>query len=69
MNTDLTISKHILPTSTTMVGVCMTVISILKISTYGDKSWSDEILAIDSFYVKCSTFLYFNPQSEGKDRV
>ncbi|WP_047551439.1 hypothetical protein [Methylotenera sp. G11] len=59
INTGHTISKHILPTSATMVGVCMTVISILKISAGSTNSWADEILAIDSLFFIVSAMLSY----------
>jgi len=33
------ISNHILPTASTMVGVCMTVISIIKLTGNGNQTW------------------------------
>ena len=59
MNSENTISKHILPTSATMVGVCMTVISILKISAGSSNSWADEILAVDSLFFIVSAMLSY----------
>lgn len=59
MSSENTISKHILPTSATMVGVCMTVISILKISAGNSNSWADEILAIDSLFFIASALLSY----------
>ena len=59
ISSDNTISKHILPTSATMVGVCMTVISILKISAGSSNTWADEILAIDSLFFIVSAILSY----------
>lgn len=44
------LSGHILPTSATMVGVCMTVISIIKLTKVGHKmaGMTDQVLAFDS---------------------
>ena len=68
ISSDNTISKHILPTSATMVGVCMTVISILKISAGSSNTWADEILAIDSLFFIVSAILSYisiRNQAEG----
>ena len=78
MSAENTISKHILPTSATMVGVCMTVISILKISVGSSNSWADEILAIDSLFFIASALLSYvsirnqlqaNKYEEWADRI
>jgi len=52
MNPKQNLSSHILPTSAAMLGVCMTVISIVKLTqlNHGIKSWIDEILAIDALF-------------------
>ncbi|MGE5027975.1 MAG: hypothetical protein ACM3JK_05830 [Betaproteobacteria bacterium] len=44
------LSGHILPTSATMVGVCMTVISIIKLTKVGHQmaGVTDQVLAFDS---------------------
>jgi hypothetical protein len=50
------LSNHILPTSATMVGVCMTVISIVALSKRaGLSDYVDELLAADSaiFMLSC----------------
>jgi len=59
MSADKTISQHILPTAATMVGVCMTVISILKISANSPNTWADEILALDSLFFIASAILSY----------
>ena len=65
MNSENTISKHILPTSATMVGVCMTVISILKLSAGSSNTWADEILAVDSlFFIVSAIFSYVSIRNQ-----
>ncbi|MES2013250.1 MAG: hypothetical protein V4445_05830 [Pseudomonadota bacterium] len=65
MSIDNTISKHILPTSATMVGVCMTVISILKLSASSSNTWADEILAVDSLlFIMSAIFSYVSIRNE-----
>jgi hypothetical protein len=52
------ISRHIVPTAATMVGVCMTVISIVRLMelTANMSTIIDDILAIDSavFLASCA---------------
>ena len=51
------LSNHILPTAATMVGVCMTVISIVKlIQVSTGESWLDEILTLDTLLFLASAF-------------
>lgn len=60
---DKKLSSHILPTSGTMVGVCMTVISIVKLgqAAKGISSFVDEILALDALIFLASAILsYFS---------
>lgn len=61
------VDLHILPTSGAMVGVCMTVISILKFAQIknGLFSWADEILALDSLlFLLSALFSYLSIRSE-----
>lgn len=52
--------SHIMPTSATMVGVCMTVISIIKVLHTGSVGHViDKILAADSVLFLASTFLSY----------
>jgi hypothetical protein len=55
------VSSHILPTSATMVGVCMTVVSIVKlthVSMLG--TVIDKILGIDGLLFLASAFLSYS---------
>lgn len=56
------LSGHILPTSATMVGVCMTVISIVKLSHGGIASQLiDKILVFDSaLFLLSAMFSYLS---------
>jgi hypothetical protein len=54
------LSTHILPTSATMIGVCMTVLSIGHLGTGGE--WHmviDKLLAIDALVFLASALLSF----------
>jgi hypothetical protein len=54
------ISAHILPTSATMVGVCMTVLSIGRISHAGRLgAFVDKLLAVDAVLFLLSAVLSF----------
>ncbi|MDD5240442.1 MAG: hypothetical protein PHG47_01840 [Sulfuricella sp.] len=60
------LSGHILPTSATMVGVCMTVISIVKLSHVGVAGvLIDKILAFDSLlFLSSAIFSYLSLRVE-----
>jgi hypothetical protein len=55
------ITHHILPTSATMVGVCITVISIVKLTEISRhfSSVIDDIMAFDSLAFTVSAFLSY----------
>ena len=54
------VSYHILPVAATMVGVCMTVISLVQlVPKNAISSWADEILAIDALVFLVSAFLSY----------
>ena len=61
-NDDGRLADHILPASATMVGVCMTVISVAQlIPKHGISRHADEILAIDGLLFLSSAILsYFS---------
>ncbi len=42
-----------------MVGVCMTVISIIKLTGNGNQTWVDELLALDSLIFVISIMLSY----------
>jgi hypothetical protein len=55
------VAHHILPTAATMAGVCLTVISIIKLTELS-KSFStliDDFLAIDSLFFLASSLLSY----------
>ncbi len=60
------IARHILPASATMVGVCMTVISIIKLLHIGSAgTWIDKLLAFDSLaFLASAGFSYFSLRDE-----
>ena len=66
------ISQHILPTSATMVGVCITVISIVRVMEIHGAVTSiiDDIVALDSAMFLVATILSYvslrSPQSGGR---
>lgn len=74
-NTGPNIAGHVLPVSATMVGVCMTVISVVQLAPKGSISrWVDQVLAIDSFlFLVSAAFSYFSIRiarnSERNERV
>ncbi|HQR51340.1 MAG TPA: hypothetical protein PKW44_06860 [Methylophilaceae bacterium] len=62
-------SRHILPTASTMVGVCMTVIGLIKLMPGGGGTTRiDEILALDSLiFVTSAFFSYLSIRSSLKE--
>jgi multisubunit Na+/H+ antiporter MnhF subunit len=54
------LARHILPTSATMLGVCMTVISIIKLLHLGRSgTLIDKVLALDSLVFVASGILSY----------
>ncbi len=54
------LSTHILPASATMIGVCMTVLSIGHIGPAGEMRWLiDKLLAMDALLFLASALLSF----------
>ena len=54
------LSNFILPVSSTMVGVCMTVISLLQLAPKNTISkWADELVAINSLIFLVSAMLSY----------
>jgi hypothetical protein len=54
------VSNHILPVSATMVGVCMTVVSVIQLIPQNAVApWADRLLAIDSLFFLASTVLSY----------
>jgi len=54
------LSRHILPASATMIGVCMTVLSIGHIGPVGEMHWViDKLLAMDALIFLASAVLSF----------
>ena len=49
------LSDHILQVSATMIGVCITVIALFKVTNFHLKTYADEILGFDTvlFIVAC----------------
>ena len=63
------LSGHILPTSGAMLGVCMTVISIVKLTqtNRGMAYWVDDLLALDALiFLGSSIFSYLSIRSKSK---
>ena len=65
------VAHHILPTSATMIGVCMTVISIVKLLHIGSTgAWIDKLLAIDSMtFLASAVFSYFSMRNGAFSRL
>jgi hypothetical protein len=56
----VSLAGHILPVSATMVGVCMTVISLVQIIPKSDvSSWVDALLAVDNMLFLSSALISY----------
>ena len=51
------LSDHILPVSATMIGVCITVITLFKVTGFHLKTYADEILGCDTLFFIMSCLL------------
>ena len=61
------LSRHILPTSAQLVGVCLTVISLVKILHIGQVgSLLDKLLAVDAVIFTASATLSYAAMREAK---
>jgi hypothetical protein len=64
------LSAHILPASATMIGVCMTVLSIGHIGPVGEMHWViDKLLAMDALVFLASAVLSFMSMRSGSHRA
>jgi hypothetical protein len=64
------LSAHILPASATMLGVCMTVLSIGHIGPVGEMHWViDKLLAMDALVFLASAVLSFMSMRAGSHRA
>lgn len=66
MVTSKNVNYHILPVAATMVGVCMTVISLVQlVPKNAISSWADEVLAIDALvFLVCAWLSYWTLRHE-----
>ncbi|BAY21346.1 hypothetical protein NIES2100_10970 [Calothrix sp. NIES-2100] len=53
------LSSHILPTASTMIGVCVTVITFLRTMNFHMKTYADDILGVDTLIFITSCFLSY----------
>ena len=61
------IAHYIFSGSTTMIGVCITVITIFKVMNSSIKTYADEILGIDAFFfIFAAFFSYLTLRNETK---
>ena len=64
------LSTHILPTSATMIGVCMTVLSLIHLAPGSELRWAlDKLLALDALAFLASAVLSFTSMRRESDAV
>lgn len=62
------LAGHILPTSATMVGVCVTAIGLIRLMQVGTVGfYVDKLLAVDSvLFVACSVISFYSARVSGR---
>lgn len=64
------LSSHILVTASTMIGVCLTVITIFKVTNFHLKTYADELLGLDALLFIISCFLsYMSIRQENNKKI
>lgn len=64
------IAHHIFTGSITMVGVCITVITLFRVMKTSMQTYADEILAIDTFvFIAAALFSYAALRKENNHRL
>lgn len=64
-NENKEIAHYVFSGSTTMIGVCITVIALFKVMNTSLKTYADEILGIDTFFfIFAAFFSYLTLRSE-----
>ena len=53
------VAHHIFSGSTTMIGVCITIIALFKTMKAGKGTYADELLSIDTFFFIASSMLSY----------
>lgn len=53
------IARYVFSGSTTMIGVCITVIALFKITNTGMKTYADEILSIDTLFFILAAYMSY----------
>ena len=62
------LSYHILVTASTMIGVCLTVITIFKVTNFHLKTYADELLGVDTLLFILSSFLSYISIRQGYNK-
>ena len=64
------IAHHILTGSTTMIGVCITVITLFRVMHTNLESYADELLAYDNIiFITAALFAYSSIRKENNRRL
>ncbi len=63
-----TLSYHILLTASTMIGVCLTVITIFRVTDFHLKTYVDELLGIDTLLFILSCFSSYISIRQGNNK-
>jgi hypothetical protein len=64
------IARHVFSGATTMVGVCITIITLFRVLGSGSKTYADEILGIDNFiFIAAAIFSYVAIRKENNQKM
>jgi hypothetical protein len=62
------IARYVFSGSTTMIGVCITVIALFRITNTGLTTYADEILSVDTLFFISSAYLSYLVLRSSKNR-
>jgi hypothetical protein len=64
------VARHVFTGSTTMIGVCITIIALFRVMKIGMKTYVDEVLGVDNFiFIAASICSYMAIRSEKNARM
>lgn len=67
------IARYVFSGSTTMIGVCITVIALFRITNTGIKTYADEILSIDTLFFILSGYMAYlvlrSPKNQHLEKI
>lgn len=63
-------SYHILSTASTMIGVCITVITFFKVTDFNLKTYADDLLGLDTLlFIICCFLSYISIRKQNDKKI